>query len=100
MLVVTLALARQINRTAVWYKGIVNINIYVLKKVFVHKISVALVICAVETDIFVKINRGNLAEINVSLFVPLYKLVYKCLKATSLWQVLKRYQALKLPVPK
>lgn len=74
MLVVTLALARQINRTAVWYKGIVNINIYVLKKVFVNKISVALVICAVETDIFVKINRGNLAEINVSLFVPPYKL--------------------------
>ena len=35
MLVITLALDRQINRTAVWYKGVVYIDIYMFKKVFV-----------------------------------------------------------------
>lgn len=45
-----------------------------LKKVLVHKISVALLICAVKPYILVKINRGNLAKVNISLFVPLYKL--------------------------
>ena len=74
MLVVTLSLARQINRTAVWNKGVAQIDIYMLKKVLVHKISVALLVGAVKSNILVKVYRDNLAEINVTLFVPLYKL--------------------------
>ena len=95
MLVITLALTRKVNRTAVRNKGVAYIDIYMLKKVLVHKISVALVICAVKPNILIKVYRGNLAKVNVPLFVPLYKLVYKCLKATSLWQVLKRCRVLK-----
>ena len=70
MLVITLALARQINRTAVRNKSIVDIDIYMLKKVLVHKISVALIACAVKPYILVKVYRDNLAKINISLFVP------------------------------
>ena len=45
-----------------------------LKKVLVHKIAVALLVCAVKPYILVKVYRDNLAKINISLFVPLYKL--------------------------
>ena len=36
MLVITLALTRKVNRTAVWNKGVAYIDIYMLKKVFAN----------------------------------------------------------------
>ena len=74
MLVVTPSLALKVNRTAIGDKGVSQINIYMLKEILVHKISVTLLIFAVQTYIFVKINRGDIAKINVAYFIPFYKL--------------------------
>ena len=77
MLVITLALARKVNRTAVRNKGVIYINIYMLKKVFVHKITVALVVCAVKPYILVKVYRDNLAKVNISLpLTNIYSFIY------------------------
>ena len=55
--------------------SILNINIYTLKKMLIHEITVALVILSIQSYIFIQIDRSYMGEIKDSILVHGYQMV-------------------------
>ena len=59
------------------------VDVYMVKQVMVHKIAVALVVVLGETSVLVKIDRGNLGEVQNALLKTCYQLLVGSFRSRS-----------------
>ena len=68
-LVVCLAECSGISASSVGNECVVLVNVYLIEKVVVHKVTVALIVLGNDGIIFVEVYRFNLGEVELSLVV-------------------------------
>ena len=60
---------------SVWHIGSCLIDIYMVKQICVHKITIALIVISGKSFVFIKIYGCDLRKVQISFFVPLDQLL-------------------------